>query len=424
MERSHIGQCDGMTKVDREPVFAAALRRQDAKASPEFGVILTRRVALSVGLAAVILVLASCASLPGGSIVKKATTSPRTASSPSGAPHTLIGAFPAAPDIKVPFGFDAQVYARGLKDPTAMAFGPDGRLYVAEQGGEIVTVAPDSSSPVLFAAGYPTPLGLAWLGHSLFVSAQGQLDSIQLVNGAAAARRTILSGLPYGEHQQDGVAVAPDGRLYIGSGSTCDACAETSSESAAILTVNPDGTGLQVVASGLRNPYGLAVQPSTGQLYADVNGQDNLGSASDPEPADMLVAVKAGAQYGWPRCWPDARLLDLQGQCQGVTPPAAYLAPHAAPAGMSFYGGTTYPSSYQGNLFIAEWGSNFPYGNTGHVVVRVVLGVNGSAPISRVSVFASGFQHPIGVVNGPGGALLVADSGTGVIYRIQASGHR
>jgi len=401
----------------------APRRRDDTAVLAQLAMRMANPMTRAASLAVVALALAACSSPP--ETERNPTVSPSTGASPtsSGSRSPALGEFPAAPNVQVPTGFVAQVYARGLKSPTAMAFGPDGRLYVAEQGGEIVTVTPKSDSPVQFAAGYPSPLGLAWLGSTLFVSAQGQLDSIALTGSAAGARDTILSGLPYGEHQQDSVVVAPNGRLYLGSGATCNVCAETSAESAAILSLNPNGTGLEVYASGLRNPYGLAVQPSTGQLYADVNGQDNLGSASDPEPADMVVAIKPGADYGWPRCWPDARLLAVQGQCQGVTPPAAYLAPHAAPAGMAFYLGSSYPSPYRGNLFITEWGSNFSYSDTGHVVVRVVLGVNGSAPISQVSVFASGFQHPISVVNAPEGAMLVADWGSGVIYRIQSSGH-
>ena len=95
-----------------------------------------------------------------------------------------------------------------------------------------------------------------------------------------------------------------------------------------MLSLRPDGSDLRVVARGLRNPYGLAVQPGTGRLYASVNGQDELGTKTDPEPAEMVVVVKPGAFYGWPRCWPNARTLRLSGSCGGVTRPAAF--PRAA----------------------------------------------------------------------------------------------
>ena len=328
--------------------------------------------------------------------------------------------FAPASAIQVPPGFRAEIYATGLQHPTAMAYGPDGRLYVTEQGGRVVTVAPGSTAPVPFASGFPTPLGLAWIGRRLYVSAQGQVDRVTLARGRAVDRAVVVSGLPYGEHQQDNIVAGPGGWLYLGSGSTCDVCREASPQSAAILALRPDGTGLHVVASGARNPFGLAVQPGTGRLYATVNGQDNLGSATDPEPADMVIHVLPGHRYGWPTCWPDASLLVMEGRCQGVTPPAVYLGPHASADGLAFYTGRSFPSSYRGNLFIAEWGQYDSTRGPGRRLVRVVLQPDGTAPISAVTVFAQGFQHPLAVLVDPRGALLVADWGRGIIYRIQA----
>jgi glucose/arabinose dehydrogenase len=347
---------------------------------------------------------------------------PTPTPTPTLTPTPTPVSYATAARIKVPTGFVAQVYATGLDEPTAAAYGPDGRLYVSEENGDIVTVTPDSHAPSLFATGFKIPLGLAWLGDTLYVSSEGQLDSLQLVNGTAADRKTVVSGLPYGRHQQDNVVAGTNGRLYFGSGSTCDACTESSRYSAAILSVEPNGTGLEVVASGTRNPYGLAVQPGTGRIYASVNGRDYLGTTSDPEPADMVIEVTPGANYGWPNCWPDARSLDLQGQCQGVTPPAAYLAPHSAPTGMAFYTGKSFPASYDDNLFVASYGAEIGPAPTGHNVVRIVLNSSGSAPNSAVTEFASGFENPMGVVVDQLGALLIPDWGTGDIYRIQAQG--
>lgn len=351
----------------------------------------------------------------------------RTASGAGhGASHAAAPAahfhFESSSGIQVPPGFRAEVYATGLQHPTAMAYGPDGRLYVTEQGGRVVVVPPGSTQPLPFAAGFSTPLGLAWIGRRLYVSAQGQIDALTLARGRGVDRTVLVSGLPYGEHQQDNIVAGPGGWLYVGSGSTCDVCHEASPQSAAILALRPNGTGLHVVASGVRNPYGLAVQPGTGRLYATVNGQDNLGTATDHEPADMLVHVLPGHWYGWPTCWPDATLLVMEGRCAGVTPPAVYLGPHASADGLAFYTGRSFPSSYRGNLFIAEWGEYDSTGGPGRRLLRVVLQPDGTAPISAVSVFAQGFQHPLAVIVDPRGALLVADWGRGIIYRIQAAG--
>ena len=311
--------------------------------------------------------------------------------------------------IRVPAGFRVAIFASGLAQPTAMAYGPDGRIYVTQNGGTLVAIRSGTRKPPALVRGFRIPLGLAWRGHDLFVSEQGRLERLTLRNGHLVDRRVLVKGLPFGEHQQDNVVVAPGGkRLYWGSGSTCDVCKEKDARSATVLSLRPDGSDLRVVSRGLRNPYGLAFQPGTGRLYASVNGQDELGTASDPEPAEMAVVITPGAFFGWPRCWPNARTLWLSGSCGGVTRPAAYLEPHSSADGLAFW---------HGDLFVAEWGQ-YLSNRFGRRVVRVDLAPNGSA--RRVTTFASGFAHPLALLADRQGGLLVADWGRGVVYRIRA----
>lgn len=298
--------------------------------------------------------------------------------------------------VKVPSGFRVETYVRGLEKPTAMAWGPRGVLYLTQEGGEVVSVDPRTRRSRVVLRGFTTPLGLAWHRSDLFVSAQGALWLVR-----RGQRKAIVRGLPFGRHQQDNV-VARRGRLYLGSGSTCDVCAEKSRLSAAILSVNPDGSGLRVLARGLRNPYGLAVDPVTGRLYASVNERDELG---ENEPAETIVEVRNGRDFGWPRCWPSHRAKRLRGSCRGVTPPAAYLEPHSAPGGIAFWNGA---------LYVAEWGEYLKRDH-GRKLTRVLL--RPGRPAS-VSTFATGFSHPLAVAVDARGGLLVADHGRGVIYRI------
>ena len=143
------------------------------------------------------------------------------------------------------------------------------------------------------------PLGLLWRGRTLYVSESGRVDAF----GANGRRlRVVLSNLPYKLHQQDSIVAGADGRLYLGSGSTCDACSERDPRSAAILSFRPDGSGLRIVATGLRNPYGLTFVGRT--LYATVNGRDKLG---DGEPAEEVVNVRQGGRYGWPELLAELR---------------------------------------------------------------------------------------------------------------------
>jgi glucose/arabinose dehydrogenase len=235
--------------------------------------------------------------------------------------------------IVVPRGFKVSTFAAGLQDPTAMAWGPDGRLYVTEDTGRVVVARKGSRKPLVVARGLRTPLGLAWRGRTLYVSEQGRLSRYALRGSVLGGRRVVVRGLPFGEHQQDNVVLGPDDRLDLGSGSTCDVCRERDPRSASVLSLKPDGSDLKIVARGLRNPFGLAFQPGTDRLYASVNGQDHLGTARRPEPAESVVLVRDGAFYGWPRCWPSYQKRVLAGRCRGVTPPVAYLEPHSSADG-------------------------------------------------------------------------------------------
>ena len=300
-----------------------------------------------------------------------------------------------------------------------MAFGPGGRLYVTQENGRIVSVRPGARRARLLAGGFPTPLGLTWRGRTLYVSAQGRVDRLRVSGGRVTGRRTILAGLPFGRHQQDTILFGPDGRLYLGSGSTCDACVENDLRSAAVLSFRRDGSDLRVVSSGLRNPFGLAFQPGTGRLYVSVNNRDDLPDASAPEPAETVVVAAEGRDFGWPDCWPSFRLKQLVGPCGGVTRPIAYLEPHSSADGLAFYAGQSFPTRFRGSLFVALWGQ-YAAEDHGRRVVRLVLGRNGKA--RSATTFASGFDHPLALAVDRLGGLLVGDWGRGVVYRIQAKG--
>ena len=305
----------------------------------------------------------------------------------------------SAPALKVPKGFVAEVYATGLERPTALAFGSDGLLYATQEAGEVVAIGRGSARPRVLARGFATPLGLTWVGRTLYVSAQGYVSRLAVSGKRVTSRKKIVAGLPFDRHQQDTIALGPDGRLYLGSGSTHASHVEQDRRSGAILSFALDGSDLRVVATGLRNPFGLVFDGAA--LYVSDNARDDLG---DAEPAETIVRIKPGADYGWPRCWASWRLRELRGSCSGVTRPLAYLEPHSSASSLALW---------DESLIVAEWGQYLSE-RWGRKLVRV------DVRTGRSSTFADGFDHPLGLAVEPSrSGLLAGDWGRGVIYRIR-----
>jgi glucose/arabinose dehydrogenase len=345
------------------------------------------------------------------SVTASATLTPR----PTATPRPQL---PLAAGIHVPAGFTAFVYAYGIYQPTAIAFGPDGRLYLTSAAGNISEVPAPGARPRLLVKGLPPSLGLVWRGDQLFVSVRGGVVAYTLAGDNLAGGAQVVAGLPGGEHQADNLVMLENGDFLLGLGSTCDRCAETDPRSATVLRFYADWTYAGVVVRGSRNPYGLAVQPSTGFAYVTINGEDDLGRS---QPADMMIRVRDGEDAGWPRCWPAFPDGGLHGSCAGVSQPVAVFPAHSSADGIVFYDEAEFGSAYRGNAFVTEWGTYFGT-SVGRRVVRVVLQGSGSAERGVVTDFASGFQHPLAITVAPDGGLLVGDYGTGQIIEIFRTG--
>ena len=349
------------------------------------------------------------------------TASPRLTptATPSPTPPPTPTPLPPPPNlagaggINVVAGFSAYVYARGAGTTSAMAFGPDGRLYVATQGGAIEVVASPGLPPQTLVSGLPIALGLAWRGNQLMVSVQGSVRTYQLSNGGLSGARVVVSGLPTGRHQNDAVLPMPNGDILLGVGSTCDVCTEADSRSATVLRFHSDWSFAGIAVRGTRNPFGLALRASTGNAYVMINGEDNLGT----QPADHMLRVVDGEDAGWPRCWPAYPDGSLHGNCGGVAPPVAVFTPHSSADGIVIYDGGEFGGDYADNAFVTEWGANAG-GPIGRRVMRVVLSGSGASEHGGVSDFANGFSHPLAITVAPDGGLLVGDYGTGQITEI------
>jgi glucose/arabinose dehydrogenase len=230
---------------------------------------------------------------------------------------------------------------------------------------------------------------------------------------ADGSQQDIVTGLPCcytpDMHQPNSLAFGPDGKLYLSIGARADH-GETPGQpdvpgeghplEAGILRFNPDGSGLEKYASGLRNPYDLAFN-AQGQLFATDNSPD-FG------PPDRLLRIVSGAHYGYPyyanceQCPPAPAGIQ-------ITPPYATFVPHAAVTGLTAYLGSQFPANYRNNLFVTLW-SAF----TGaQKVVRIQ-----TAPF-KMSDFVLGLANPIDVAVSPDGGLAVADWITGNVFEIR-----
>jgi glucose/arabinose dehydrogenase len=343
---------------------------------------------------------------------------PTTAASPTPTPTSAPPATPAPTSVaglNLPSGFVAAIFQQGLNNPTSIAYGPDGQLYVSTEAGSIVALVDqnndgtaDNTRTVI--SGFDSPLGIAFYNNLLYISSRGEISTVQNWDGKSGnpVQKVIVSGLPNGRHQNDGIAFAGDGKMYFGNGSTSDLGAQESPLSAAILRANADGSGLEVFAKGLRNPYDLAFNEN-GDLFATDNGPDAI-----PAP-DELNWIKQGGDYGFPNVF---------GQPPAGSPvigPVLEFEDHAAVTGITFYNGKQFPQGYSGNAFVTEWGSLFG-GSAGQKVMRVQLQKSGDNYTGSATEFITGMDHPIDVTVAPDGSLMVADYGNGTIYRVIFTG--
>jgi glucose/arabinose dehydrogenase len=197
-----------------------------------------------------------------------------------------------------------------------------------------------------------------------------------------------------------------------------------------ILEVNLDGTGERVYASGLRNPVGMGLEPTTKELWTVVNERDELGDDLVP---DYLTKVKDGGFYGWPYAYfgpnEDPRLKGQKPELvQQTLKPDVALGAHTASLGLTFYTQKSFPSKYHGGVFIGQHGSWNRSSLAGYKVVFVRF-KNGQ-PFGEPEDFLTGFiadisknevyGRPVGLAVLTDGSLLVADDASNTIWKIQA----
>ena len=387
----------------------------------------------------------TAADLPPPAATPSASRGPRVIPRPAGAAPT------------VPKGFAVQLWATGLNAPRALRTAPNGDIFLAESGsGRILVWRPQAGAShpgaaVTFASQLDQPFGIAFWPPTqprfVYVAETSRIVRYPYDGRAepAGPSEVIVPHLPEGGHWTRDLAASPDGTgLFVSVGSASNiargmrgkadlrsaaasgAAVGDEAGRAAVFRFAPEGGPLQLVASGIRNCVGVAIEPKTGSLWCAANERDGLG---DDLPPDYATRVTPGAFYGWPWYYTgnheDPRHRDERPDLSGqVSVPDVLIQPHSAPLGITFYSGNSFPAEYQGDGFVTLHGSWNRARRTGYKVVRLML--RGGVPTGEYQDFLTGFVandeavwgRPVGVTVMQDGSLLVSEDGNGTIWRV------
>ena len=400
---------------------------------------------------------------PGVSRLIRPEDLPKPGATPSAANSSDVVARPPGAVPQAPAGFKVALFAEGLSGPRAMRVAPNGDVFIAEtRSGRIrVLRAADGdqkpSANEIYASGLRGPFGIAFFpaGNDpqwVYVANTDSVVRFPYRAGDVKARgkaETVVAELPRGGHSTRDIVFTRDGqRMLISVGSASNDAegmaspaggtqswigqhplgASWSSETdrAGVLAFEPDGKRLGIFATGIRNCVGLAVHPTTGDVYCSTNERDGLGDNLVP---DYVTRVREGGFYGWPWFYignhEDPRHAgdrpDLAGK---ATVPDVLIQPHSASLELTFYNGGMFPADYSGDGFAAEHGSWNRSKRTGYKVVRIRL--KDGVPTGEYDDFLTGFVindsevwgRPVGVAVAHDGALLVSEDGNGTIWRV------
>lgn len=357
------------------------------------------------------------------------------------------------PDGKTPTapaGFTVSKFAGDLKHPRRVYVAPNKDIFVVESDDEgksanRITLFRDTNADGMpdmrevFMTGLNQPYGMLVLNNHFYVANTDGLMRYPYKDGQTkitAEGEKILS-LPaggYNHHWTRNLIASPEGsKIYVSVGSASNVGEygmEQEERRAAILEINPDGSGERIYANGLRNPVGMDWDPNSNTLWTVVNERDGLGDELVP---DYLTGVKEGAFYGWPYAYfgqniDPRRKGERPDLVQKTIVPDVPLGSHTASLGLEFYNGNHFPAKYNNGAFIGQHGSWNRSEFAGYKVVFIPF-QNGK-PSGDYEDFLTGFiadasknqvyGRPVGVAELPDGSLLVADDEGNTLWRVAA----
>ena len=424
---------------------------------------------------------------------------------PAAADSTAKGAVAAAAmctgdngGLTLPAGFCATVFADSLGHVRHLVVASNGDVYANSWSGKYYPDGSTPASPFLIALrdtnhdgradvishfgdslanGGAGGTGIALFKGALFAESKDKIVRYAMDSGFTpkGASSTVVSGLPLsGDHPMHPFVIDSAGQLFMDVGTKTNSC-QAKNRTLKSPGINPcieletrggiwsydaNKTGQLFspagrYATGIRNAVGIAFDAS-GQLYATQHGRDQLGDnwagLYTPQqgadlPAEELLKIVKGGDYGWPRCYFDSTQKKLVlapeyggdggkaiGDCDKKIEPVKYFPAHWAPDALVFYNGSQFPAAYQGGAFIAFHGSwnRAPEPQEGYRVVFVPF--SGGAPKGDYETFANNFAgspspqpttakyRPSGLAVAPDGSLYVSDDVHGRIWHVTYKG--
>ena len=351
---------------------------------------------------------------------------------------------PADAKLNLPPGFKVNTFAEGdFKRPRWMALAPNGDVFVTDPGVNSVFILRDTNGDGVaetrftFAQNLNLPFGMAFWRDYFYVANTNAIVRFRYQPGQTKAagepeKVADLPGKGYREHWTRNIIFSPDGtKLYATVGSESNVSVEPEPR-AAILEFNPDGTGRRILATGTRNPIGLAFRPGTNNLWSAVQERDRLGDDLVP---DYVTAISDGGFYGWPYAYADKqedprRKGERPDLVKKTLVPDVLIQAHSAVLGLVFYDGKAFPEEYRGDAFVALHGSWNRAKRTGYKIIRIRF--KDGKPVGGYDDFLTGWMldenrpevwgRPVGLLVLKDGSMLITDDGANKIWRVSYDG--
>jgi glucose/arabinose dehydrogenase len=351
---------------------------------------------------------------------------------PAVAPPKIIGR-PSGAEFKVPKGFTVEEFASGFERPRFMALGPSGEILLSDfvPNGSVYVLEGKERKTLL--RGLDRPYGIAFWKNYLYVAETTSLKRYKYDAKAKTAGpgEEIVPMKDFGKgHVTRTVSFNRKmDKMLLAVGSSGNLVLGDPPMRAAINRYNPDGSGHEIFASGLRNPVGLRFYPGSDELWATVEERDGLGDDLVP---DYFTHVRQGAFYGWPYAYLgpnlDPRITEKRPDLVDKSViPDVILETHCAVLDFIFYNGKQFPAEYRGGAFLANHGSASRSHRVGYSITFVPFAQG--KPSGKPRDFLTGFLldpdkpevwgRPVGLLEMPDGSMMLSDDGAKKLWHIR-----